>query len=148
MFGIYRIGSKLDDNNFNFDGEEPVDSASTDLDFAVEIPTVLVETESFSGEAIELYELPSGMILQMLALPGPAQIKMLSKLFKMALVDPKWEEGLDGLSFNELTEVLYQWYSQSPVRVGKKALPVVTIEDILEGGNGSVSSEDSEDEPF
>lgn len=147
MFGTYRIGFELEENNFN--GEEPVSSeawAEAQLDFAVEIPTVQIVTESYSAEAIELYELPSGMILQMLALPGPAQIKMLSKLFKMALVDPKLEEGLDGLSFNELTEVLYQWYSQSPVRVGKKALPVVTIEDILEGGSADLG--DSEDEPF
>ena len=130
MFGIRVIGLELDD----------------ELDFQLEIPTVQITTDSFSAEAIELYELPSGMILQMLALPGPAQIKMLSKLFKMALINPASEDGLDGLSFNELTEVLYQWYSQSPVRVGKKALPVVTIEDILEGG--SMDSGDTEDEPF
>ena len=128
MFGIRMIGLELED----------------ELDFAVEIPTVQITTESFSAEAIELYELPSGMILQMLALPGPAQIKMLSKLFKMALLNPAMEDGLDELSFNELTEVLYQWYSQSPVRVGKKALPVVTIEDIIGPPLGEEEDSDNE----
>lgn len=112
-----------------------------DLDFKTEIPTVRVETESYTAEAIELYELPSGMILQMLSMPGPSQVKMLSKLFKMALLDPAMEDGLDDLSFNELTEVLHLWYSQSPVRVGKMALPTVSIEDIVGPPEGDESSE-------
>lgn len=106
------------------------------------IPVVEIQTESFQGTAIELYEMPAGMILEMLAMPGPAQIKMMTKLFRMALVDPKQGDSLDGLSFNELSEILYQWYSQSPVRVGKKVIPTVSIEDII----GPPEGED--DEPF
>lgn len=110
-------------------------------EFEVGIPTVEIITESFCAKAIEMYELPSGMIMQMLSLPGPAQIKMMAKLFKMALIDPQVEADIDGLSFNELTEVLYQWYSQSPVRIGKKMMPSVTLEDII-------GPPENDDEPF
>lgn len=103
----------------------------SDLDFDPKIPTVLIETEFFTGEAVEMYEMPSGMVMEMLSLPGPAQLTMMYQMLKLALMDPEDEERINGLSFNQLTEVLFQWYSQSPVRVGRNSLPRVTLRDIL-----------------
>ena len=110
-------------------------------DFEIEIPTVFIFTEAFTGSALELYELPSGMILEMLAMPGPAQIKMMTKMFKLALIDPKDVELMDSLSFNELSEVLYQWYTQSPIRVGGHAMPTVSLEDIIGPPEGDIEND-------
>lgn len=101
------------------------------IDFEMEIPTVTITTESFTGDAIEIYELPSGVVFEMLSQPGPSQVQMMVKMLKMALIEPDKADELGFLSFNELTDILYQWYSKSPVRVGKKAMPSVSLEDII-----------------
>jgi len=101
------------------------------LDFDPEIPTVLIETEHFTGEAVEMYELPSGMVMDMLAQPGAIQLNTMFRMLQLALLNPEDEEILLSLSFNQLTEVLFQWYTLSPVRVTRTLLPKVSLRDIL-----------------
>ena len=101
------------------------------LDFDPEIPTVLIETEHFTGEAVEMYELPSGMVMDMLAQPGAIQLNTMFRMLQLALLNPEDEEVLLSLSFNQLTEVLFQWYTLSPVRVTRTLLPKVSLRDIL-----------------
>lgn len=101
------------------------------LEFDSDIPTVLIETEHFTGEAVEMYELPSGMVMDMLAQPGALQLNTMFRMLQLALVDPNDEEVLMSLSFNQLTEVLFQWYTLSPVRVTRTLLPKVSLRDIL-----------------
>jgi hypothetical protein len=107
--------------------KEPTSS----LDFEVEIPTVSIETESFVADALEIYELPAGIVFEMLAQPGPAQIQVMVKMLQMALIQPEKADDLGNVSFNERTDILYQWYSKSPVRVGNKSMPSVSLEDII-----------------
>lgn len=101
------------------------------LDFDPEIPTVLIETPFFTGEAVEMYELPSGMVMEMLAQPGAIQLNTMFRMLQLALLNPDDEEVLLSLSFNQLTEVLFQWYTLSPVRVTRTLLPKVSLRDIL-----------------
>jgi len=101
------------------------------LDFDPEIPTVLIETPFFTGEAVEMYELPSGMVLDMLAQPGAVQLNTMFRMLQLALLNPDDEDVLLSLSFNQLTEVLFQWYTLSPVRVTRTLLPKVSLRDIL-----------------
>lgn len=108
-----------------------MDGGLLSIDFEPDIPTVKIETDKFHGTAVEMYEMPSGMVMEMLSLPGPAQLQMMYEMLKLALMDPEDEKRLLDLSFNELTEVLFQWYSNSPVRVGRNSLPRVTLRDIL-----------------
>lgn len=108
-----------------------MDNSLETLDFDPEIPTVLIETEFFTGEAVEMYELPSGMVMEMLSQPGAVQLSTMFQMLKLALMDPEDEEVLMRLSFNQLTEVLFQWYTLSPVRVTRALLPKVSLRDIL-----------------
>jgi hypothetical protein len=108
------------------------------------IPTVSLLVDDFKAFAIEMYELPSGIVLDMLAEQGPSQLGAMLEMLRLAMVDPKDVERLEELSFNQLTQVLYQWYNGSPVRVGRSLMPRVTLEDIVgppedERGNGSPS---------
>ena len=124
-----------------------------ELDFDSEIPTVLIETEFFTGEAVEMYELPSGMVMEMLSQPGAVQLSTMFQMLQLALMNPEDEEALMRLSFNQLTEVLFQWYTLSPVRVTRALLPKVSLRDILgepedngrqrrQDGNGSQKETD------
>ena len=114
------------------ESDDNMDSES-EMVIELDIPTVSVETENSSFEVIELYELPSGMVMEMLAAPAPVQIRMLSKMLRLAIVETATSTGIDEMSFNELTEVLYQWYSKSPMRIAGRAIPQATIEDMLGG---------------
>ena len=124
-----RQGDSFTDMNDPEEVAEEDDATVIELD----IPTVTVETENSCFEVIELYEMPSGMVMEMLAAPAPIQIRMLSKMLRLAIVDSLTSTGIDEMSFNELTEVLYQWYSKSPMRIAGKAIPQATIEDMLGG---------------
>lgn len=108
-----------------------MDNSLDKLEFDPEIPTVLIETEFFTGEAVEMYELPSGMVMEMLSQPGAVQLNTMFRMLQMALMNPEDEEALLSLSFNQLTEVLFQWYTLSPVRVTRTLLPKVSLRDIL-----------------
>jgi hypothetical protein len=111
--------------------EQLGDPSLSKIDFEMAIPTVTITTESFTADALEIYELPAGIVFEMLAQPGPAQIQAMVKMLKMALIQPDKADALVNVSFNELTDILYQWYSKSPVRVGTKAMPTVSLEDII-----------------
>lgn len=84
-----------------------------------QLPTVRVETEMFSGDLYELYEMPSELVLGILGAEGPEQMTLMSEAFRLALVNPSDESKLDILSFNELASAMFQWYKKSQLRISK-----------------------------
>lgn len=89
-----------------------------DFDFeAPEIPTVHVETDTFSADLYELYEMPSGLVLSILEAQGPEQMSIMSEAFRLAIVNPVDADKLEILSFNELASAMFQWYKKSSIRV-------------------------------
>jgi len=80
------------------------------------IPTVLIETEHFSGEVIGMYEMPHQSVISALTAPhGPVQLMAMLDIFKLALVDQKKREDLEAMSFNGIAEILGQWTFKSTV---------------------------------
>jgi hypothetical protein len=87
------------------------------LDFDMNIHTVKITTDFFTAEAIELYELPAEKVSRLMKFPGPEQIGHMTKLFKLALVNPAQTSELELLSFNQMATVLFDWYNQSQIRI-------------------------------
>ncbi len=85
----------------------------TKSDFDIDVPTIHIKTQSFEGDAIELYELPHKHVLGIVTARGPQQMINMLAMFKLALVDQEKIANLDILSFNEMTEVVGQWASKS-----------------------------------
>jgi hypothetical protein len=81
-----------------------------------EIPTVHISTAQFEADAIEMYEMPHGKIIDMMSAFGPRQMFKMLDLFKLALTDQNKLNTLEILTFNEMTEVVGQWAAKSPVR--------------------------------
>lgn len=80
------------------------------------IPTVLIETEYFSGEVIGMYEMPHQSVISALTAPhGPVQLMAMLDIFKLALIDQKKREELEAMSFNGIAEILGQWTFKSTV---------------------------------
>lgn len=98
-------------------------------DFNIDIPTVHIESESFSADVIEMYELPSKRVMPLMSLTGPEQMEEMLSVFKLAVVDQSKVAELDTLSFGEMSGVLTQWYMGSIVRMRKRA---VALEEELE----------------
>lgn len=98
-------------------------------DFHIDIPTVHIESESFSADVIEMYELPSKRVMPLMSLSGPEQMEEMLSVFKLAIVDPSKVAELDTLSFGEMSGVLTQWYMGSIIRMRKRA---VALEEELE----------------
>ena len=92
-----------------------------DLDFTINIPTVHIETESFSADVIEMYEMPSKMIMPLIGHNGFEQMEALLDIFKLAVIDQSKVADLDFLSFNEMSNVLMEWWVGSSMRVEKQA---------------------------
>ena len=97
------------------------DAEANDLDFSISIPTVHIETETFSADVIEMYEMPSRMIMPLIGHNGFEQMEALLDIFKLALVDQSKVADLDFLSFNEMSNVLMEWWVGSSMRVEKQA---------------------------
>jgi len=115
----------MDNNDYNLDNfEEPL------------IPSVLVETETFTAEAYELYELPSEIVLDIMGAEGPEQMQYLSAAFRLALVHPSDGEKLDILSFNELASAMFQWYKKSSLRISKPGKRM-TVQEMIEEAVGA-----------
>jgi hypothetical protein len=49
--------------------------------------------------------------------PGPEQLENMSKLFKLALVNPAKTLELEILSFNQMATILFEWYNKSQIRI-------------------------------
>lgn len=81
-----------------------------------QIPTVRVKTEFFEAEAIEMYEMPYGQVLDLLTVSGPRQMFKMLDMFRLAVVDQDLLEDMELLTFNEISEVIGQWASKSTVR--------------------------------
>ena len=99
-------------------------------DFNIDIPTVHIETESFTADVIEMYEMPSKRVMPLMTLTGPEQMEEMLDLFKLAVVDPKKVAELEALSFGEMSGLLTKWYMGSIVRMRRRA---VQLELELEG---------------
>lgn len=93
-------------------------------------PIVHIKTDMFEADVYEMYEMPSSMVTEMLGSDGPAQMELMARLFRLAIIDPSQAEYLDILSFNELSTAMYQWYKKSDIRI-KQEKRARTIEDIL-----------------
>lgn len=119
------------------------------FDFELESPLgiVHVETDAFSTDAYELYEMPSGMVWDLLSAEGPEQMRLMLDVFRLALVDPEDAADLDVLSFNAVGTVLWQWYTKSKVRIEtgdtprRLAVKPVVVE---VAGSGEETDSDSE----
>lgn len=85
-------------------------------EFSLNLPTVHIETDTFSAEVIEMYELPHEQVLDMLTAQGPRQIIRMMDAFRLAVLNPKDVDSLDTLSFNEMTEAVGQWAAKSQMR--------------------------------
>lgn len=93
-------------------------SFSEDFPFEdIKIPTVHVSTDSFDAEVYEMYEMPSGLVIDILGTDGPLQMELMTQLFRLAIVDPSKSEKLDVLSFNEMASAMFQWYKQSNIKI-------------------------------
>lgn len=90
-------------------------------DFNIDIPTVHIETESFDADVIEMYEMPSKMVMPLMSSSGPDQMEQMLFLFKLAVVDPAKADVLDALSFSEMSTALMQWYMGSIIRMRREA---------------------------
>lgn len=90
-------------------------------DFSIDIPTVHIETESFDADVIEMYEMPSKMVMPLMSSSGPDQMEQMLSLFKLAVVDPSKADLLDALSFSEMSTALMQWYMGSIIRMRREA---------------------------
>lgn len=90
-------------------------------DFSIDIPTVHIETESFDADVIEMYEMPSKMVMPLMSSSGPDQMEQMLSLFKLAVVDPAKADVLDALSFSEMSTALMQWYMGSIIRMRREA---------------------------
>lgn len=91
-------------------------------DFNINIPTVHIETDSFTADVIEMYEMPSGRVMPLMSLTGPEQMEEMLAVFKLAIVDPAKVAELDTLSFGEMSGVLTKWYMGSIVRMRRRAV--------------------------
>lgn len=87
-----------------------------DLEHHWAIPTVLIETDHFKAEVIEMYEMPYEKVMDMLAVQGPRQMFKMLDLFKSAVLNPEEARNLEVLSFNDMAEIAGQWAAKSPVR--------------------------------
>lgn len=87
-----------------------------ELEHQWDIPTVLIETDHFKAEVIEMYEMPYEKVIDMLAVQGPRQMFKMLDLFKNAILNPEEAKNLEVLSFNDMAEIAGQWAAKSPVR--------------------------------
>jgi len=101
-----------------------------------EIPSVFIETETFTAEAYELYELPSEIVMDIIGADGPEQMQYLSAAFRLALVHPSDGDKLDILSFNELASAMFQWYKKSSLRISKPGKRM-TVQEMIEEAVGA-----------
>lgn len=85
-------------------------------DFDINVPIIHVKTSTFEADAIELYEMPHGRVLDLVTARGPQQMLVMLDLFKLAIVDQSKLDVLEVLTFNEITEVVGQWASKSSAR--------------------------------
>ena len=100
-------------------------------DFEIGIPTVHIETDSFTADVIEMYEMPSKRVMPLMSLTGPEQMEEMLAVFKLAIVNPAKVAELDSLSFGEMSGILTQWYMGSIVRMRKRAVELeVELEDL------------------
>lgn len=81
-----------------------------------QIPTVRVKTEFFEAEAIEMYEMPYGQVLDLITAGGPRQMFKMLDMFRLAVIDQTLLDDMELLTFNEISEVVGQWAAKSTVR--------------------------------
>ena len=86
-------------------------------DFSIDIPVVHIKTDSFSADAIEMYEMPSKMVMPLIGNSGPEQMEEMLSVFKLAIIDQSKIAELDSLSFNEVANVLMEWWVGSTMRI-------------------------------
>lgn len=114
---FFRSGSigEVGEGTATGNGQELTDDELIDsVEF--QIPTVRVKTEFFEAEAIEMYEMPYGQVLDLLTVSGPRQMFKMLDMFRLAVVDQELLEDMELLTFNEISEVIGQWASKSTVR--------------------------------
>lgn len=74
---------------------------------------VLVETDRFSGSAINLYDMPGFKVAGVMEDESPRQIAVMIRMFLTALNNPQDGEQFEVLTFNEMAEVMRQWSMKS-----------------------------------
>lgn len=103
---------------YGSDKEERRKLTEDELIDAIEfkIPTVRVKTEFFEAEAIEMYEMPYGQVLDLITAGGPRQMFKMLDMFRLAVIDQTLLDDMELLTFNEISEVIGQWAAKSTVR--------------------------------
>jgi hypothetical protein len=97
--------------SFDFDDLE--------FEFAEKFHKVHIETDAFTADAYEMYEMPSASVIAMMNLDGPDQMLAMREMLKLALIEPAASKELDDLSFNDFTTAMFQWYQKSSERLEK-----------------------------
>lgn len=115
-----------------------------------ETPVVHVETETFSADAYEMYDMPADMVMDVLSAEGPEQLMMMTQMFSLALVDPRDADKLTVMSFNELSSAMFQWHKKSRIRMSS-GIQTEVLSISKKGADGgaegasSVSAEDTKE---
>lgn len=74
---------------------------------------ILIETDKFSASAINMYDMPSLKVLEIMSVSGQLQMVKMIDLFRLALTNPRKVEEFEVLSFNELTDAVGVWVNKS-----------------------------------
>lgn len=99
------------------------------------VPTVKVEAGDFSGDVIQLYEMPYRQVMSALSgdsNSGPDQMERMLHIFRLAVMDQSKLEKLEFMSFTEMAELLSQWTMKStaptPERIAEKMAEMKHLE--------------------
>jgi hypothetical protein len=80
------------------------------------VPTVKIESGDFSGDVIQLYEMPYKQVMKALggeSNNGPDQMERMLHVFKLAVMDQSKLDVLEFMSFTEMADLLSQWTMKS-----------------------------------
>jgi hypothetical protein len=91
----------------------PAETVEEEVECALKVDIVNVDTPLFSGKIISMYEMPGGDIIKFaFGSSNDALVKTVD-MFKLALIDPAHVEMVALLPFHQLTEALQQWAIRS-----------------------------------
>ena len=112
-----------------------MDDNTPDLEEFTLVPTVKVEAGEFSGDVIQLYEMPYKQVMSALggdSNSGPDQMERMLRVFKLAVMDQSKLEKLEFMSFTDMAELLSQWTMKStaptPERIAEKMAEMKHLE--------------------
>lgn len=86
-----------------------------DVESAIKIEVLTLTTSDWTGQVLPIWEMPHEAVIDMMGTEGSLQMIKTVDLFKLAIVDPKEAEKIDGLSFRAFSKLLTAWSVQSAI---------------------------------